>query len=76
MASGRALAANILWSISNPALVLHNLYSGQNEQAAMFMVFSFASLYGIYYMVHVQHVVWYDAGQWRMFNKKQRQECE
>ncbi len=71
VASGRALAANILWSISNPALMVHNLYNGQNEQAAMFAVFSLVSLYGIYYMVRVQHVVWYDAGQWRMFSKKQ-----
>ncbi len=75
VASGRALAANILWSISNPALVLHNLYSGQNEQAAMFMVFSVVSLYGIHYMVHVQRVVWYDAGQWKLFKKQGVTEC-
>ena len=71
VASGRALAANILWSVSNPALIFHNLYNGQNEQAAMFMVFSIVSLYGIYYMVYVQRVVWYDADQWKLFSKKQ-----
>ncbi len=75
VASGRALAANILWSISNPALMVHNLYNGQVEQAIMFMAFSFVSLYGIYYMVYVQRVVWYDVSQWRMFSKKQRQGC-
>ncbi len=71
VASGRALAANILWSISNPVLIFHNLYSGQIEQATMFAVFSLVSLYGIYYMLHVQQVVWYDIAQWRMFSKKQ-----
>lgn len=71
VARGRALAANILWSISNPALLFHNLYSGQTEQSAMFTAFSLVSLYGIYYMVHVQRVVWYDVGQWRLFSKKQ-----
>jgi len=75
VASNRALAANILWSLSNPMLILHNILNGQPEQAAMFVVFSVVSLYGIYHMIHIEHAIWYDLDEWRLF-KRRREHVE
>lgn len=42
----RAGPANLLWSISNPVLVWHNLRIGELSQAAMFSVFAVMAVYG------------------------------
>ncbi len=71
-ASNRVLAANILWSISNPMLILHNILNDQPEQAAMFVVFSVIALYGIYHMIYIEQAVWHDADEWALFRKRRR----
>lgn len=74
VASNRALAANILWSFSNPTLILHNILSGQPEQAAMFVVFSLISLYGIYHLIYIEQVVWHEPDEWNLFSKRRKGE--
>lgn len=44
---GMSGPANLVWSISNPALVWHNYQAGQKEQAIMFSVFSFLAIFGV-----------------------------
>ena len=48
VATGHPIRANIVWSISNPALVLYNLTIVQTAQAVMFGIFSLIAFYGIY----------------------------
>lgn len=48
VAKNKALAANAVWSISNPALVVYNHSIGQVEQAVMFAMFSLVAWYGVY----------------------------
>lgn len=70
VASNRALAANIIWSISNPALIAHNILIGQFEQAIMFTVFSMVSLYGIFHLACIEGAVWHDIDEWKLFSKR------
>lgn len=44
---GISTGANLVWSISNPLLVLHNLKAGQTDQARMFGVFSILAFLGV-----------------------------
>lgn len=47
-AQGRALEANIIWAITNPLLVWHNLTAGEYEQAGLFFIFTALAVYGVY----------------------------
>ena len=40
-------AANLVWSISNPALALHNWRLGEIAQARMFGVFAILAIAGV-----------------------------
>jgi len=56
VAKNKALVANAVWSISNPALVIHNYSTGEVEQAVMFSVFSVVAWYGVYNIRRVSGV--------------------
>lgn len=73
VASNRALAANIIWSVSNPALIAHNILIGQFEQAIMFTAFSMVSIYGILHLTRVEGAVWHDIDEWKLFSKRGRE---
>lgn len=44
---GDPLMANILWSVSNPLIAMHNYGIRQNEQAALFVVFTIIAWLGV-----------------------------
>lgn len=71
VASNRSLAANILWGIANPMLVFFNAVNGQIEQAIMFSVFTIIALYGVYNLIYVQGLTWYDTDEWYLFKKRE-----
>lgn len=48
VARNKALLANIIWSISNPLLVVYNFSTGEIEQSVMFAVFTVVAWYGVY----------------------------
>lgn len=75
VASNRALAANTLWSISNPILILHNILSNQFEQAIMFIVFSVVAFYGIYHLIRIDGVAFYNIDEWKLFSKRGKREA-
>ena len=45
---GNPLAANMIWSVSNPALVFHNYQNKEYHQARMFGVFAFLAYLGLF----------------------------
>ena len=47
VARGCPLSANILWSISNPALCVYNLTNGEIAQATLFGVFTIIAWIGV-----------------------------
>jgi len=47
VSAGHAGAANLVWSISNPALSIHNWKQGDIHQARMFGVFGFLAILGV-----------------------------
>lgn len=47
VALGYTLPANLLWSLSNPILMLHNYRAGQMKQAQMFGVFGIIAIGGV-----------------------------
>lgn len=71
VASNRALAANILWGMTNPMLVFFNAANGQIEQAIMFSAFTIIALYGVHNLVYVQGLTWYNADEWYLFKKRE-----
>ncbi len=70
VASNRALAANILWGITNPMLVFFNASNGQIEQAIMFSAFTIIAYYGVHNLIYVQGLTWYNADEWCLFKKR------
>lgn len=44
---GHPLMANILWSISNPLLAIHNYRINQREQANLFTIFTAIAWFGM-----------------------------
>lgn len=69
VAANKALAANILWSISNPSLAIYNLLNTQPEQALMFAVFSLIAISGVYYLTRKHGRRWYATEEWNLFTK-------
>lgn len=47
VAMGHTFPANLLWSVSNPILALHNYRAGQVKQAQMFGIFGFIAVSGV-----------------------------
>ena len=45
---GQPLAANVIWSLSNPILAWHNRGIGQHEQAVMFGTFAVIAWIGVW----------------------------
>ena len=70
VASNKALAANFLWSISNPALVIYNVFNAQTEQATMFLVFSIIAMSGVYHLTYNKGRKWYSIDEWNLFSTK------
>jgi len=48
VAKGRALIANIIWSVSNPLMAIYNFQLGQVELAGMFFVYTIIAWYVVY----------------------------
>jgi hypothetical protein len=44
---GRPLYANLIWVITNPLLVYHNLCIGQRGQATMFTIYMILAVFGV-----------------------------
>jgi len=58
VSKGRALTANMIWSVSNPLLAIYNFQLGQVEIAGMFSVYTIIAWYGVYNLKRKVSIKW------------------